>query len=132
MVVEQRKQLISLFSLYLQLIPACKIYFPKIEKSFELKWVWCPLLNCRRFLSWVLSAYLNCYVTFTCCTKQNQKWPRHQKLTCRFQLSMGHFCRAAGNILIQHNTHEGVNLNNIFVLARNSMYQWAFYRLEVS
>ena len=27
-----------------------------------------------------------------------------QKLTCRFQLSMGHFCRAASNILTQHNT----------------------------
>ena len=29
-------------------------------------------------------------------------------------------------------TMQGVSLKTVVVLARNSIYQWAFYRLEVS
>ena len=36
----------------------------------------------------------------SCCTKRL----RRQKLTCRFRLSMGHFCWAAGKIFTQHKT----------------------------
>ena len=42
---------------------------------------------------------------------------------------MGHFCRAAGKIFTKHNRIQGESLKTIVVLARNSMFQWAFYRL---
>ena len=32
------------------------------------------------------------------------KMARRQKLTCRFRLSMGHFCWATAKIFTQHNT----------------------------
>ena len=85
---------------YVRLILACKMsFFPKIKKKnyFELKCVWCPLLNCRRFLSWLLSVLSNVYLI--CCTK----WLQRQTLTWRFRLSIRHFCWAAGNIFTQHN-----------------------------
>ena len=46
------------------------------------------------------SAYGGSYLWAPGCTK----WLRRQELTCRFRLSMGHFCWAAGKIFTQHNT----------------------------
>ena len=60
----------------------CVMFFTELQKISELSF------ECMFY-----------YITFICCTK----WLPRQKLTCRFRLSMGHFCWAAGKIFTQHN-----------------------------
>ena len=115
----------SLASILLR-IPKGRMFLHQNKKYFKLQCVWFLILNCRRFSELIFDWCWVYLQTFVC----SINWSRCQNWLIVSVSQRDTFVGPRKKF--SHSIMWSISLTTIVVSAWNSMYQWAFYGLQIS